>query len=44
MVNALSCSARDKVSLDSPAYIGAGLTFVLAVLYPVLLRKELDES
>lgn len=37
-------SLMDNVSLDSPAYIGAGLTFVLAVLYPVLLRKELDES
>ena len=37
-------SLMDNVSLDSPAYIGAGLTFVMAALYPLLLRKELDES
>ncbi len=37
-------SLMDNVSLDSPAYIGAGLTFILAALYPLLLRKELDES
>lgn len=36
-------SLMDNVSLDSPAYIGAGLTFILAALYPLLLRDELDE-
>ena len=35
---------RGNVGLYSPAYIRAGLTFVLAALYPLLLRKELDES
>ena len=40
----LGGNLMDKLSLDSPAFIGAGLTFVLAALYPLLLRKELDES
>ena len=40
----LGGSLMDNVSLDSPAFIGAGLTFVLAALYPLLLRKELGES
>ena len=39
----LGGSLMDNVNLDSPAYIGAGLTFVLAALYPLLLRKELGE-
>lgn len=34
----------ENVGLDTPAYIGAGLTFVMAALYPLLLRKEIEES
>jgi MFS family permease len=30
--------------LDTPAYIGAGLTLVLAALYPILLRHEIQEK
>ncbi len=40
----LGGTLMEKVSLDTPALLGAGLTFVLAALYPVLLRKELEES
>jgi predicted MFS family arabinose efflux permease len=40
----LGGSLMDNVNLDSPAFIGAGLTFVLAALYPLLLRKELGET
>jgi len=34
----------ENVGLDSPAYIGAALTLVLAGLYPVLLSKEIKEA
>jgi MFS family permease len=34
----------ENVGLDSPAFLGAGLTVVLAVLYPLLLRREIPES
>lgn len=34
----------ENVSLDTPAILGAGLTFVLAALYPVLLKDELKEN
>lgn len=34
----------ENVGLDSPAYIGAALTLVLAGLYPVLLGKEIKEA
>lgn len=35
-------SLMENVGLDTPAILGAGLTLVLAALYPVLLRKEID--
>lgn len=34
----------ENVGLDSPAYIGAALTLVLAGLFPLLLSKEIDEA
>ncbi len=34
----------ENVGLDSPAFLGAGLTVVLALLYPFLLRHEIHES
>ncbi|MCW4014666.1 MAG: MFS transporter [Candidatus Bathyarchaeota archaeon] len=34
----------ENVGLDSPAYLGAALTLVLAGLYPVLLSKEIKEA
>jgi hypothetical protein len=34
----------ENVSLDTPAILGAGLTFVLAALYPLLLKDELKEN
>ena len=34
----------ENVGLDSPAFIGAGLTVVLAGLYPFLLSREIRES
>ena len=40
----LGGTLMERVSLDSPAFIGAGLTLVLAALYPFLLHKELSGS
>jgi predicted MFS family arabinose efflux permease len=43
----LGGTMMEKISLDSPAYTGAIMTFLLAFLIPVLLRKEIqtiDES
>jgi len=40
----LGGTMMESIGLDSPAFIGAGLTFVLAALYPVLLHKELSGS
>jgi MFS family permease len=34
----------ENVGLDFPAYLGAGLTVVLAGLYPLLLSREIKES
>ena len=34
----------ESVGLDSPAFLGAGLTVVLAILYPLLLRQEIQED
>ena len=34
----------ENVGIDSPAYLGAGLTFLLAGLYPILLRNEISEN
>lgn len=39
----LGGTLMENVSLDTPAILGAGLTFVLAALYPVLLKKEMQE-
>ncbi len=40
----LGGTLMENVSLDTPALLGAGLTFVLAALYPLLLRTEIEES
>ena len=40
----LGGTLMENVGLDTPAYLGAGLTVVLAALYPLLLRKEISES
>ncbi len=40
----LGGTLMEKISLDTPALLGAGLTFILAILYPVLLKDELKES
>jgi predicted MFS family arabinose efflux permease len=40
----LGGTLMENVSLDSPAYLGAGLTMILSVLYPLLLRKEISET
>jgi DHA1 family multidrug resistance protein-like MFS transporter len=40
----LGGTLMDNVSLDFPAYLGAGLTVVLATLYPLLLRREINDS
>ena len=40
----LGGTLMENVGLDTPAYIGAGLTVVLAALYPILLHKEITES
>lgn len=34
----------ENVGLDFPAYLGAGLTVVLAALYPLLLSREIKEA
>ena len=34
----------DNIGLDSPAFIGASLTLVLAGLYPLLLNSEMKEK
>lgn len=34
----------ENVSLDSPAYIGATVTLLLAGLFPLLLSKEINEN
>jgi predicted MFS family arabinose efflux permease len=33
----------EKHGLDTPAYIGAGLTVLLAALYPIILRHEIQD-
>lgn len=39
----LGGTLMEKVGLDSPAYIGASLTLIAAALYPILLKKEINE-
>lgn len=34
----------ENIGLDSPAYLGAGLTLLMATFYPLLLRKEIEET
>jgi predicted MFS family arabinose efflux permease len=40
----LGGTLMEKIGLDTPAYLGAGLTVILAALYPLLLHKEISES
>jgi len=40
----LGGTLMETVSLDFPAYLGAGLTVVMAALYPMLLSREINES
>ncbi|HDJ21636.1 MAG TPA: hypothetical protein ENF19_00345 [Candidatus Bathyarchaeota archaeon] len=32
----------EQVSLDAPAFIGAGLTLILSLIYPLVLRDGED--
>ena len=40
----LGGTLMENIGLDTPAYLGAGLTVVLAALYPLLLHREISES
>jgi MFS family permease len=40
----LGGTLMENIGLDTPAYLGAGLTVILAALYPLLLHKEISES
>ena len=40
----LGGTLMETVSLDFPAFLGAGLTVVMAALYPMLLSREINES
>ena len=40
----LGGTLMETVSLDFPAFLGAGLTVVMAALYPILLSREINES
>jgi len=38
----LGGALMERVSLDTPAYIGGALTLIVAFLYPLLLRREAE--
>ena len=40
----LGGTLMENISLDTPAYLGAGLTMVLAALVPLILHKEISDS